>query len=96
MEPTKPGEGGCGRKLRRLALRPCVSSMKLRSLIPRMKLNPCRPFRAYLFDCDGTIADSMPLHYIAWKKAWRSGTANIPRSCSIPGAASRSGRSSPT
>ena len=26
-------------------------------------------FRAYLFDCDGTIADSMPLHYIAWKKA---------------------------
>jgi hypothetical protein len=28
-----------------------------------------RSFRAYLFDCDGTIADSMPLHYIAWKKA---------------------------
>jgi HAD superfamily hydrolase (TIGR01509 family) len=26
-------------------------------------------FRAYLFDCDGTIADSMPLHYIAWEKA---------------------------
>ena len=26
-------------------------------------------FKAYLFDCDGTIADSMPLHYIAWKKA---------------------------
>ena len=26
-------------------------------------------FRAYLFDCDGTIADSMPLHFIAWKKA---------------------------
>ena len=26
-------------------------------------------FRAYLFDCDGTIADSMPLHYIAWKQA---------------------------
>jgi beta-phosphoglucomutase family hydrolase len=26
-------------------------------------------FSAYLFDCDGTIADSMPLHYIAWKKA---------------------------
>jgi len=22
-----------------------------------------------LFDCDGTIADSMPLHYVAWKKA---------------------------
>ena len=26
-------------------------------------------FKAYLFDCDGTIANSMPLHYVAWKKA---------------------------
>jgi HAD superfamily hydrolase (TIGR01509 family) len=35
-----------------------------------MKLKlPSGGFRAYLFDCDGTIADSMPLHYIAWKKA---------------------------
>ncbi|HEY1987569.1 MAG TPA: HAD family phosphatase [Terracidiphilus sp.] len=34
-----------------------------------MKLElPAGPFRAYLFDCDGTIADSMPLHYIAWQK----------------------------
>ena len=30
---------------------------------------PQGSFKAYLFDCDGTIADSMPLHYIAWKKA---------------------------
>lgn len=30
---------------------------------------PNGEFAAYLFDCDGTIADSMPLHYIAWKKA---------------------------
>ena len=36
----------------------------------RMKLKiPAGEFRAYLFDCDGTIADSMPLHYIAWSKA---------------------------
>jgi HAD superfamily hydrolase (TIGR01509 family) len=35
-----------------------------------MKLKvPDKPFGAYLFDCDGTIADSMPLHYVAWKKA---------------------------
>jgi HAD superfamily hydrolase (TIGR01509 family) len=35
-----------------------------------MKLQlPAGQFRAYLFDCDGTVADSMPLHYIAWKKA---------------------------
>lgn len=33
-----------------------------------MKLKlPTGSFKAYLFDCDGTIADSMPLHYIAWK-----------------------------
>jgi HAD superfamily hydrolase (TIGR01509 family) len=35
-----------------------------------MKLTlPTGPFSAYLFDCDGTIADSMPLHLIAWKQA---------------------------
>lgn len=34
-----------------------------------MKLKlPDGEFKAYLFDCDGTICDSMPLHYIAWKK----------------------------
>jgi beta-phosphoglucomutase-like phosphatase (HAD superfamily) len=26
-------------------------------------------FEAYLFDCDGTIIDSMPVHYLAWKQA---------------------------
>jgi beta-phosphoglucomutase-like phosphatase (HAD superfamily) len=30
---------------------------------------PADDFKAYLFDCDGTIVDSMPLHYIAWKTA---------------------------
>jgi HAD superfamily hydrolase (TIGR01509 family) len=34
----------------------------------KLKLPP-GPFKAYLFDCDGTIADSMPLHYVAWSKA---------------------------
>jgi beta-phosphoglucomutase family hydrolase len=35
-----------------------------------MKLKlPEGQFKAYLFDCDGTIADSMPLHYRAWKQA---------------------------
>jgi len=35
-----------------------------------MKLElPAGPFRAYLFDCDGTIVDSMPLHYRAWSRA---------------------------
>jgi beta-phosphoglucomutase-like phosphatase (HAD superfamily) len=35
---------------------------------PKLKL-PAGSFKAYLFDCDGTIADSMPLHYVAWKTA---------------------------
>jgi HAD superfamily hydrolase (TIGR01509 family) len=30
---------------------------------------PDGDFKAYLFDCDGTVADSMPPHYIAWKRA---------------------------
>jgi beta-phosphoglucomutase-like phosphatase (HAD superfamily) len=30
---------------------------------------PAGEFRAYLFDCDGTVVDSMPLHYLAWKQA---------------------------
>lgn len=35
-----------------------------------MKLKiPEGKFGAYLFDCDGTVADSMPLHYRAWKQA---------------------------
>jgi HAD superfamily hydrolase (TIGR01509 family) len=36
--------------------------------VPKLILPP-GDFKAYLFDCDGTIADSMPLHYIAWSKA---------------------------
>ncbi|WFE47548.1 HAD-IA family hydrolase [Verrucosispora sp. WMMD1129] len=28
---------------------------------------PNGEFQAYLFDCDGTIVDSMPQHYIAWR-----------------------------
>jgi HAD superfamily hydrolase (TIGR01509 family) len=30
---------------------------------------PDGDFRAYLFDCDGTVVDSMPLHLIAWRRA---------------------------
>jgi len=29
---------------------------------------PEGPFKAYLFDCDGTIVNSMPLHYVAWRR----------------------------
>ena len=30
---------------------------------------PPGDFEAYIFDCDGTIVDSMPLHYLAWRQA---------------------------
>ena len=39
---------------------------------------PTGTFKAYLFDCDGTIADSMPLHYVAWKKALGEHGAEFP------------------
>jgi len=35
-------------------------------------------FKAYLFDCDGTIADSMPLHYVAWKTVFDEWGASFP------------------
>src|SRR4051794_34843149 len=43
-------------------------------MIPR----PPGEFRAYLFDCDGTIADSMPLHYVAWTRALDGWGADFP------------------
>ena len=30
---------------------------------------PPGDFHAYIFDCDGTLADTMPLHYQAWLEA---------------------------
>jgi len=39
-------------------------------MIGGMKLDlPARPFGGYIFDCDGTIADTMPIHYRAWSQA---------------------------
>src|SRR5579859_6521311 len=35
---------------------------------PKLALPP-GDFKAYLFDCDGTVADSMPLHLVAWQRA---------------------------
>lgn len=32
---------------------------------------PDHPFRALIFDCDGTLVDSMPLHYVAWTESLR-------------------------
>jgi beta-phosphoglucomutase family hydrolase len=36
----------------------------------RLKLiEPQEPYSALIFDCDGTLIDTMPLHYQAWVKA---------------------------
>jgi HAD superfamily hydrolase (TIGR01509 family) len=44
-----------------------------------MKLKiPAGTFQAYLFDCDGTIVDSMPLHYVAWKSALAEWNCEFP------------------
>jgi HAD superfamily hydrolase (TIGR01509 family) len=39
---------------------------------------PDGPFRAYIFDCDGTVVDSMPLHYRAWKAALAEWSCDFP------------------
>jgi HAD superfamily hydrolase (TIGR01509 family) len=38
--------------------------------IPPMSLPlPSQPFDAVIFDCDGTLVDSMPLHFVAWTQS---------------------------
>jgi HAD superfamily hydrolase (TIGR01509 family) len=39
---------------------------------------PGRDFDAYIFDCDGTLADTMGLHYDAWKMALEPHGADLP------------------
>jgi HAD superfamily hydrolase (TIGR01509 family) len=37
---------------------------------------PPGPFAAFLFDCDGTLIDSMPLHFEAWNHGLREAGAS--------------------
>ena len=39
---------------------------------------PPGEFAAYIFDCDGTLADTMPLHYQAWLQAVRAHGHDFP------------------
>ena len=41
-------------------------------------LIPEREFGAYIFDCDGTLADTMPLHYRAWGKLLKDYGGTLP------------------
>jgi HAD superfamily hydrolase (TIGR01509 family) len=58
-----------------------TSESNCESMKEMMKLEiPAGPFEAYLFDCDGTIADSMPLHYVAWSQALAEWNCQFPES----------------
>jgi beta-phosphoglucomutase-like phosphatase (HAD superfamily) len=39
---------------------------------------PPGDFAAYIFDCDGTLADTMPTHYRAWQSALGKHAENFP------------------
>jgi HAD superfamily hydrolase (TIGR01509 family) len=39
---------------------------------------PGREFAGYIFDCDGTLADTMPLHYRAWSRTMTEAGADFP------------------
>jgi HAD superfamily hydrolase (TIGR01509 family) len=39
---------------------------------------PEKRYQGYIFDCDGTLADSMPIHYLAWEKAVGEAGGQIP------------------
>lgn len=39
---------------------------------------PKGDFEAYVFDCDGTLADTMPLHYKAWGAALKEHECDFP------------------
>ncbi|MFQ3671789.1 MAG: HAD family phosphatase [Verrucomicrobiia bacterium] len=38
---------------------------------------PSGKFEAFIFDCDGTLADSMPVHFRAWTEAFREAHPEI-------------------
>jgi beta-phosphoglucomutase family hydrolase len=39
---------------------------------------PAGDFEAYIFDCDGTLADTMPLHFQAWRAALKGHECDFP------------------
>ncbi len=39
---------------------------------------PNRKFEGYIFDCDGTLADTMPIHFRAWSRAMAEEGADFP------------------
>jgi len=46
--------------------------------VPMLIQLPEGNFEGYIFDCDGTLADSMPLHYKAWCEALQEHECDFP------------------
>jgi beta-phosphoglucomutase family hydrolase len=50
--------------------------------IPTFPLDPTAPIpdhiQGLIFDCDGTLVDTMPLHYVAWKQTMDSVNIDFP------------------
>src|SRR5579883_2863859 len=42
--------------------------MQVEQIEKRISILTPEPFSALIFDCDGTLADTMPLHYEVWKQ----------------------------
>ncbi len=42
-----------------------------------MFLEPQKKYAAYIFDCDGTLVDSMESHYLSWVRAFEKNRANF-------------------
>ncbi len=53
--------------------RPCYNN----ALMNPSPIAPPEPFGGLIFDCDGTLADTMPNHYRAWADALRASGAEF-------------------
>lgn len=47
-------------------------------LLPPRFTRPTKAYAGYIFDCDGTLADTMPMHFAAWKHALLAAGAGFP------------------
>lgn len=48
-----------------------MRSWNLREWAASRFVMPERTFQGIIFDCDGTLVDSMPIHYVAWVESLR-------------------------
>lgn len=42
------------------------------------RIAPLPPYGALIFDCDGTLADTLPVHFLAWQAAFDPYGATLP------------------